>query len=82
MDECCCRTEIPVMLEVSDVVREGKGQTSFFFKHPIGCKPGQFMMVWIPTTSSRAGRDSLNTLSKYDEVNYRIDRRDGGGENF
>ena len=49
MDECCsCRTEIPIMLEVSDVVKEGKRQTSFFFKHHIDCKPGQFLMVWLP----------------------------------
>lgn len=44
----CCRTEIPVMLEVSDMVKEGKGQTSFFFKQHLECKPGQFIMVWLP----------------------------------
>src|SRR3989338_5041253 len=44
----CCRNEIPVMLEVSDVVKEGKGQTSFFFKNNLKCKPGQFVMVWLP----------------------------------
>jgi len=48
MSESCCRTEIPVMLEISDVVREGKGQKSFFFKHTIHCKPGQFLMIWLP----------------------------------
>ena len=49
-ENCCggCRTEIPIMLEVSDVVKEGKGQTSFFFKHHLDCKPGQFVMVWLP----------------------------------
>ena len=49
-ENCCggCRTEIPRMLEVSDVVKEGKGQTSFFFKHHLDCKPGQFVMVWLP----------------------------------
>ena len=48
-EECYgCRTEIPAMLEVSDVIKEGKGQKSFFFKHSINCKPGQFMMVWLP----------------------------------
>ena len=44
----CCRTEIPAMLEVSDVIKEGKGQTSFFFRHNLDCKPGQFVMVWLP----------------------------------
>ena len=48
MHNNCCRTEIPVMLEISDIVKEGKGQTSFFFKHNIDCKPGQFLMVWLP----------------------------------
>ena len=44
----CCRTEIPKMLEVSGIVKEGKGQTSFFFKHNLECRPGQFIMVWLP----------------------------------
>src|SRR3989338_3943835 len=52
MDEelCCggCRTEITQMIKVSDVVKEGKGQTSFFFKHHLDCRPGQFIMVWLP----------------------------------
>lgn len=43
-----CRTEIPVMLEVSDVIKEGENQKSFFFKHHLDCKPGQFVMVWLP----------------------------------
>src|SRR3989338_10615695 len=43
-----CRTEIPQMMEVSEVVNEGKGQKSFFFKQNIDCKPGQFVMVWLP----------------------------------
>lgn len=42
------KTDIPQMLEISDVVQEGKGQKSFFFKHSINCKPGQFVMVWLP----------------------------------
>lgn len=39
---------IPKMLEVSKVVNEAKNQKSFFFRHSIGCRPGQFIMVWIP----------------------------------
>lgn len=42
------RTDIPQLMEITDVVHEGKGQTSFFFKHRIDCKPGQFIMVWLP----------------------------------
>jgi len=43
-----CKTDIPQMLEISDVIQEGKGQKSFFFRHHIECKPGQFLMVWLP----------------------------------
>ena len=43
-----CRTEIPQMLEISEIVHEAKGQKSFFFRHSIQCKPGQFIMVWLP----------------------------------
>ena len=44
----CCRTEIPKLLEVSEIVEEAKGIKSFFFKHHLECKPGQFIMVWLP----------------------------------
>ncbi len=43
-----CRVEIPKVMEISKVVHEGKNQKSFFFRHYLGCKPGQFVMVWIP----------------------------------
>ena len=43
-----CRTEIPQMLEIADVVEEAKDINSFFFKEQIECRPGQFIMVWIP----------------------------------
>ncbi len=48
--ECCksMRTEIPKLMEIIKVVSEGKGQKSFFFKDDIDCKPGQFIMVWLP----------------------------------
>ena len=36
------------MLEISDVVHEGRNQKSFFFRHSIESKPGQFIMVWLP----------------------------------
>ena len=43
-----CKTDIPQMMEISEVVQEAKEQKSFFFKHSMDCKPGQFVMVWIP----------------------------------
>lgn len=42
------RTEIPQMMEINEVVSEGKGQKSFFFKGNLSCRPGQFIMVWLP----------------------------------
>ena len=43
-----CKTDIPQLIEISKVVQEGKGQKSFFFRHSLECKPGQFIMVWLP----------------------------------
>ncbi len=48
-----CKTDIPKMLEISDVVQEAKGQKSFFFKHSLNCKPGQFVMVWLPNVDEK-----------------------------
>ena len=44
----CCRTDIPQLMEISRVIQEGKHHKSFFFKHSLDCKPGQFIMVWLP----------------------------------
>ena len=48
-----CKTDIPQLMEISHVVEEGKNQKSFFFKQSINCKPGQFMMVWIPNIDEK-----------------------------
>lgn len=42
------KTGIPKLMEISGIVQEGKGQKSFFFKHSLDCRPGQFVMVWLP----------------------------------
>ena len=42
------RNEIPKLIEINEVVKEGKNIKSFFFKHSLDSKPGQFIMVWIP----------------------------------
>ncbi len=39
---------IPEMLEISKIVKEGKDVKSFFFKYSLDFKPGQFIMVWLP----------------------------------
>jgi len=40
-------------MEISKVIQEGKGQKSFFFKHNLNCKPGQFLMVWLPNVDEK-----------------------------
>jgi len=66
-EECCvgCRTEIPAMLEVSDVVKEGKGQTSFFFRQKIECRPGQFIMVWLPGVDEKPMAVSYHSKNEF-----------------
>ena len=39
---------MPVMMEINRVVEEAKGVKSFFFKEKTDCRPGQFIMVWLP----------------------------------
>ena len=51
--ECQERTEIPKLMEISEVVYEGKGQKSFFFRHSLNCRPGQFVMVWLPDVDEK-----------------------------
>ncbi|MBI2651083.1 dihydroorotate dehydrogenase electron transfer subunit [Candidatus Woesearchaeota archaeon] len=60
--QCCetIRNEIPQIMEISEVVSEGKGQKSFFFKHRISCKPGQFIMVWLPAIDEKPMAISYN----------------------
>jgi dihydroorotate dehydrogenase electron transfer subunit len=42
------KNDIPKIMEISEVVDEGKGQRSFFFSEKMNSKPGQFVMVWLP----------------------------------
>jgi|TARA_Y100000294_G_scaffold114338_1_gene106013 dihydroorotate dehydrogenase electron transfer subunit len=42
------KTDIPKILEISKVVQEAKNLKSFFFRHSLDTKPGQFIMVWVP----------------------------------
>lgn len=43
-----CKTDIPQIMEISNIVQEGKAKKSFFFRHSINCRPGQFVMAWLP----------------------------------
>ncbi|MBI2140759.1 dihydroorotate dehydrogenase electron transfer subunit [Candidatus Woesearchaeota archaeon] len=46
-------TLLPEMLKIERIVNEAPNIKSFFFKHPLGSKPGQFAMVWIPRVGEK-----------------------------
>jgi len=41
------KTDLPIVLPISKVIREGKDQKTIFVKHKANVKPGQFYMLWI-----------------------------------
>ena len=45
---CQLTTQLPKIFEVSRVISEAKNIKSIFFKGKLSCKPGQFVMVWLP----------------------------------
>lgn len=38
----------PVALKIEKIVQENPTTCTFVFKYPLGAKPGQFVMMWIP----------------------------------
>lgn len=42
------RNDNPVFLPIAEVRQENSQVKTFFFDHPLGSLPGQFVMVWIP----------------------------------
>lgn len=60
-----CKTDIPKILEISDVVHEGKNQKSFFFSHSIESRPGQFIMVWLPQVDEKPMAVSYRSKSEF-----------------
>ncbi|MBI2130463.1 dihydroorotate dehydrogenase electron transfer subunit [Candidatus Woesearchaeota archaeon] len=44
----CQKVDIPVMMEIINVVQEARGSKSLFFREKMECRPGQFLMVWLP----------------------------------
>lgn len=47
------KSDLPRVLPVSKVIREGKDQKTIFVKHKENIKPGQFYMLWIPGIDSK-----------------------------
>jgi len=50
---CLLKSDMPTVLPISRVIREGKDQKTIFVKHIEGIKPGQFYMLWIPGLDSK-----------------------------
>lgn len=38
----------PVALEIRDIVVENEYTKTYVFKYPLGSRPGQFVMLWVP----------------------------------
>ncbi|MEK6869390.1 MAG: dihydroorotate dehydrogenase electron transfer subunit [Nanoarchaeota archaeon] len=47
------KSDMPTVLSVSKVIKEGKDQKTIFVKHRADVKPGQFYMIWIPGIDSK-----------------------------
>ncbi|MBI2139228.1 dihydroorotate dehydrogenase electron transfer subunit [Candidatus Woesearchaeota archaeon] len=44
---------LPEMLKIERIIDEAPNIKSFFFRHSLGSKPGQFAMVWIPRVGEK-----------------------------
>jgi dihydroorotate dehydrogenase electron transfer subunit len=45
--------EKPNVMEIEKIVDEGKDFKTFLFRHNLGAKPGQFVMVWLPRVDEK-----------------------------
>ena len=59
------RTEMPKMMEISEIRKEAKGQTSYFFKETFDCKPGQFIMIWLPRVDEKPMAVSYSSKNEF-----------------
>jgi len=47
------KSDMPIVLQISKTIREGKDQKTIFIKHKVNLKPGQFYMLWIPDVDAK-----------------------------
>ncbi len=47
------KSDMPIVMPISKVIREGKDQKTIFVKLNENIKPGQFFMLWIPGVDSK-----------------------------
>ena len=59
------KTDIPKIIEINKVINEAKDHKSFFFKHSLDNKPGQFIMVWIPGMDERPMAISYHSKNEF-----------------
>ncbi|MFH0868396.1 MAG: dihydroorotate dehydrogenase electron transfer subunit [Candidatus Woesearchaeota archaeon] len=61
---CICKN-IPMIIEINEVVNEAKNIKSFFFKHSLDAKPGQFIMVWLPGLDEKPMAVSYHSKNEF-----------------
>ncbi len=67
MNNYSMSSELPVVLPITKIVDECHDIRTFFFKHSIDFKPGQFVMVWIPEVDEKPF-----TISYYNKDSFGI----------
>ena len=60
-----CKNDTPKIIEINEVVKEGKDIKSFFFEHSLDSKPGQFIMVWLPGVDEKPMAVSYHSKNEF-----------------
>lgn len=47
------RSDLPRMVKIEDIVEEAEDYKTFLFRYPEICKPGQFLMIWLPRINEK-----------------------------
>jgi dihydroorotate dehydrogenase electron transfer subunit len=47
-DKFVLKSDLPNMVKIIDIIDEAPGFKTFLFSIPLTCKPGQFLMIWLP----------------------------------
>lgn len=46
--DICTKDSRPVALPIKKIIKENENTNTYVFEYPLGGKPGQFVMLWIP----------------------------------
>lgn len=69
---CTGRNEKPVLVGIEKIVDEAKDCKTFVFRHNLGAKPGQFIMLWIPGESEKPFSISYQDKDKFAVTVFRV----------